>query len=299
MRYSPIILFAFNRLDVLQDTVEHLKCNVGAEESILYIFVDGPRQEKIGEAESVEKVRHYVNTVSGFKNVKCKFSCHNIGLANSIINGVTEVIGKHGTVIVLEDDIEVAPGFLLYMNTMLEGFKDDKRIMQISAFSTEFRIPIGYAHDVYLNRRAESWSWATWKDRWESVDWKIPEIGSLIHNWKFRRQINDIGSDLYGLLIDSVRNDKTWAARFAYSMFKQGAYQVSPVLSLVRNGDFSRNSSNCNSYNRYKYIFNDKQLSFTVPENIQYSRSMDKAANRFWTLRYRLFGKIMNILRKT
>lgn len=295
MNYAPIILFAFNRPDALKNTVEHLLHCDGVEESPLYIFVDGPRPGREGESEKVEKVRDYVTTVRGFKEVSYFFETENKGLAQSIISGVSRIIDKHGRVIVLEDDLEVAPGFISYMNTMLDGFENDRRVMQISGFSTKFNIPKDYPHDVYLNRRAESWGWATWKDRWDSVDWEISEIGQLKSDRKFKRAFNDIGSDMYDMLMDSVATGRIWAVKFAYAMFRQRAFQVSPIYSLVRNEGFGADSTNCNSYNHYKYIFNDWQHVFKVPVELQYNKAMDKAANRYWTILYRVYGKMMTV----
>lgn len=298
MNFAPIILFAFNRLDALKNTVEHLLCCDGADQSALYVFVDGPRDSKEGEREKVEKVREYVASISGFKKVDYCFEKLNKGLAQSIISGVSRVLDKHGRAIVLEDDLEVAPGFLTYMNTMLDGFDNDKRVMQISGFSTKFTIPKGYPNDVYLNRRAESWGWATWKDRWDSVDWEIAEIDQLKADSKFKREFNDIGSDMYDMLLDSVATGRIWAVKFAYAMFRQGAFQVSPIYSLVRNEGFGTDSTNCNSYNHYKYVFNDGQREFRVPDDLQYDRAMDKSANRYWSLPYRVYGKIMTLIYK-
>lgn len=298
MNFAPIILFAFNRPDALRNTLEHLLHCDGAGQSPLYVFVDGPRVNKDGEREKVEAVRSLVASISGFKSVTYQFETENKGLAQSIISGVSRVIDRHGRAIVMEDDLEVAPGFITYMNTMLDGFEHDKRVMQISGFSTEFPIPKGYPHDVYLNRRAESWGWATWKDRWDTVDWEISEIEQLKADRKFKRAFNDIGSDMYDMLLDSVSTGRIWAVKFAYSMFRQGAFQVSPIYSLVRNEGFGEDSTNCQSYNCYKYVFNDWQHSFDVPDNLQYNEAMDRAANRYWSLLYRIYCKMMTMIYK-
>lgn len=298
MEFAPIILFAFNRPDALRNTVEHLLLCDGASQSPLYVFVDGPRADIGGECEKVDDVRNYAASIKGFKEVICSFAAENKGLARNIIDGVTQVICKHGRVIVLEDDLEVAPGFISYMNTMLCGFETDRRVMQISGFSTKLHIPKNYPYDVYLNRRAESWGWATWKDRWDSVDWEVSEIEQLRYDRKFKRDFNDIGSDMYDMLLDSVATGRIWAVKFAYAMFRQNAYSLYPVLSLVRNEGFDDDATNCCSYNRYRYVFNDSQRIFRVPDNLQYNRAMDKSANRYWTVPYRIYGKIMSLMYK-
>ena len=63
---------------------------------------------------------------------------------------------------------------------------------------------------------------------------------------------------------------------------------ISPTKSLVRNEGFNGEATNCKtSYNLYKYEFNDSQTDFSAIPNIQYTKFIDKSANRFWSIRYR------------
>lgn len=297
MAFSPIIIFAFNRLEPLKNTVASLQKNTESVESDLFVFVDGARLDKEGEAEKVKNVHEYVQNISGFRSLHYTFSEKNKGLGPSIIAGVTEVINQYGKVIVLEDDLAVAPGFLSYMNKMLNAYESDQRIMQISGFSTKVSLPNGYKYDIYLNRRGESWSWATWADRWNTVDWDVKDYPELLSDKKVQRAFNSIGSDLFGMLRGYMEGrNKSWAVRFCYAMFKQGRYQVSPIKSLVRNEGFNADATNCTSYNRFKYELNETQTDFSVEYNLPYVRSIDKSANKYWSLLYRMYGKIMTLL---
>ena len=58
----------------------------------------------------------------------------NFGLAESIIQGVTEVLKESEKVIVLEDDMVVSPYFLEYMNEALEQFVDDNRVISVHGY---------------------------------------------------------------------------------------------------------------------------------------------------------------------
>ena len=101
---SPIILFAFNRPDVLRNTIQSLLLNEEAKSSDLYVFVDGPRSNNSGEDEKVKEVQEYVKSIKGFKSLHYTFSEKNKGLGNSIIAGVSQIINQYGKAIVLEDD---------------------------------------------------------------------------------------------------------------------------------------------------------------------------------------------------
>ena len=60
MNYAPIVVFGFNRLDALRNTIASLLLNEEAKSSDLFVFVDGLRMGKVGEKEEVKDVREYV-----------------------------------------------------------------------------------------------------------------------------------------------------------------------------------------------------------------------------------------------
>lgn len=300
MNYSPIIVFAFNRPDALYNTIQSLLQNKEAKESELYVFVDGAREGKPGEAEKVKAVQDYVKQITGFKNIHYSFSEKNKGLANSIISGTTQVIERYKKVIVLEDDLYVSSSFLLFMNKMLDKYEKDKRIFQVSGYGTKIKCPTDYPYDVYLNERAHSWSWGTWIDRWISVDWKVKDYEELKNSFIKQRQFNKRGSDLYKMLKGYMegKND-SWYIRFNYSMYKQGRYSLNPIRSLVRNDGFNADATHCNAYNRYKIDFEDLHKGdFLVPALLEPNCRIIKQAVKYWSIYYRIYGKIMTFISK-
>lgn len=91
--------------------------------------------------ESVEKVRDYVKSITGFKEVHYKFALQNKGLGNSVIKGVTEVINRYGKAIVLEDDLILAPNFLFFMNQGLDKYKEETSVFSICGYSNKVKVP--------------------------------------------------------------------------------------------------------------------------------------------------------------
>ena len=210
---APIVIFAFNRLNTLISTVESLKLNPEAKMSDLIFFVDGPRKNKKGEAEIVSTIQEYIKNVDGFKSIKYFFSTENKGLAPSIISGVTHIINEYGRAIILEDDLYVSKSFLRFMNQMLDTYKDDERIFQISGYSP--KLSWNLKNDIYLNGIAQSWSWATWKDRWDSVDWQVLDFQQFSKDQKLQRAFNSHGSDLSGMLKSYMNgNISSWYILF-------------------------------------------------------------------------------------
>lgn len=298
--YAPIVVFAFNRLGVLKTTIESLKKNPEASNSDLFIFVDGARENKVGEAEKVKAVQDYVLSITGFKYVRKHFSNYNKGLANSIIEGVTEIINKFGRIIVVEDDLYVSKSFLRFMNEMLDKYNYDERIMQISGYGCLLTKVRNYPYDAYINERAHSWSWATWKDRWDSVDWEVSDFSKLLSSPKLQRKFNKRGSDLFGMLKGYMEHkNNSWFIRFNYSMYKQHRYSIMPINSLVRNDGFGLEATNCAGWNMYKVNFEEEHKGlFKVPEMFEPCERIIANSVRYWSIPYRIYRKLRSLFYK-
>lgn len=299
-KYAPIVVFAFNRLKVLTNTINSLKENPEAKGSDLFVFVDGARPHKKGEAEKVKAVQDFVLTIRGFKSVHHRFSNENKGLGKSIIGGTTEIINQYGKVIVVEDDLYVSKSFLSFMNRMLNLYESDERIMQVSGYGCLLTKVEDYPYDAYINERGHSWSWATWKDRWATVDWEVKDFSELKASKSLQKKFNKRGSDLFRMLSSYMAGkNNSWYIRFNYSMYKQGRYSVMPIRSLVRNDGFGMEATNCTNYNRYKVDFEiEHNGEFKVPDRLEPCERIIANAVRYWSIPYRIYGKIMTYLTK-
>ena len=296
---APLVVFAYNRPEVLETTLKSLANNKLASQTELYVFIDGPKNPN--EINNVNKVIDIANRVQGFKGKQVIPSGCNKGLAKSIISGVSKIFDSYDKIIVVEDDLYVAPCFLEYMNLMLIKYKDDNRIFQVSGFGTKLSSSKYYDQDVYLNHRAQSWSWGTWKNRWQTVDWEVKDYDNLLRNKSKQRAFNKAGSDLFGMLKGYMeKRNNSWFVRFAYSMFLQHKYTICPVKSLVRNDGFGSEGTHCNNaYNRYTIDFNDKpNYQFKLPNSLEWDEKVAMDAIRYWSVRYRIYGKLMLLKQK-
>ena len=147
MKFSPIILFVYNRPWHTRKTIEALQKNLLADQSDLVIYSDAPKRNS--DEQKVTEVRNLIKTVKGFKNLIINERKENYGLARSIITGVTETIDKYGRVIVLEDDIITSKYFLKYMNEALEIHKSEDRVMHISGYMYPID-PLGLPETFFL-----------------------------------------------------------------------------------------------------------------------------------------------------
>ena len=138
MNCAPVLLFTYNRLSHTQRCVEALLKNHLSSESELFIYSDAAKD--IAQQESVKEVRNFIHTIQGFKAITIIERDKNWGLAKNIIDGVTTQVNRYGKVIVLEDDLVVAPFFLQFMNEALETYKQDPRHKKVSALCKSIRV---------------------------------------------------------------------------------------------------------------------------------------------------------------
>ena len=105
---------------------------------------------------------------------------------------------------------------------------------------------------------------------------------------------------MFGMLkgyMNGVNN--SWYIRFNYSMFKQKKYAIVPVKSLVLNEGFGAEATHCNTYNRYKVDFQGEEKKyFTSPSTIEPDIRLYQQAVKYWSIRYRIYGKIMTLIYK-
>lgn len=268
MILAPIILFVYNRPRHTRQTIESLQKNLLARESELFIFSDGPKNES--DEKNVAEVRNYIKTIGNFKNVTLEKSEVNNGLANSVIDGVTKILKKSNKVIVLEDDLVLATGFLEYMNNGLEFYKNQNKIFSLTGYCPPVKIPTDYKEDVFFSSRAASWGWATYHDRWALVDWNIEIFNEFNNNKITQRNFNKWGEDLTPMLKAQFYNlIDSWAVRWSYAHYRNDSYCVYPVRSLVRNTGTDSSGTHFSKTKKYDVKLSEFSRKVNFPESVK------------------------------
>lgn len=273
--YAPICIFAFKRPDTTQQMLNALKQCPECHESELFVFLDEARNDK--DAAAVDRTRALFDNLEGFAAVHLFPARMNKGLASSIIDGVTQVLKDYEQVIVLEDDIVVAPDFLTFMNQALEVYKDRKDIWSISGYTPNLDILKSCKQsDVFMVPRAQSWGWASWRDRWELVDWEVDDYNRM-KSKEEQRKFNAGGNDLYRTL-QLERNEKieSWAIRWAYFGYRNNAWTVNPVITKTKNIGLGDKSSHKGWHDK-RHVVELKNGKTVVDPNVQPNQAIVKA----------------------
>ncbi len=272
MEFAPIVIFTYRRLQSLKVLINSLHRNPEASRSEVFIFCDGARGN--GDQHDVEQVQQFAQSIEGFARVHCQISDRNHGLANSVIKGVSEVFSSYYKAIVIEDDLEVSSNFLAYMNQALDRYESASKVYSISGYSFDLKKPRDYTSDVYFLNRGWSWTWATWKDRWERVDWNVSDYGEFSKDNLKMKNFSLLGSDVNAMLRKQMEGKiDSWAIRWVYQQYKCGGLTVYPVISKVYNHGFDQVAThNVGSNRRYvTRLDNTDKNIFNWPNNVAIS----------------------------
>ena len=229
---APIALFAYNRPAHLRRVVSALAANPEAARSELHVYSDAARDARSEAA--VAEVRDIIAGASGFARVAPVLRDRNLGLAGSIMDGVTRLCASHGRVIVVEDDLVVSRHFLRYMNEALRQYEHDEQVISIHAYIYPVAAPLP---ETFFLRGADCWGWATWQRGWNLFDADGAKLLAQLEQRRLTSEFDFNGSVEYTrMLRDQIdgRND-SWAVRWYASAFLANRLTLYPGRSLVEN----------------------------------------------------------------
>jgi ubiquinone/menaquinone biosynthesis C-methylase UbiE len=233
MALAPVALFIYRRPEHVRRTLTSLNACKELADSPLVIYCDGAKTPDA--AESVREARRVAHELAPAHATFVEREA-NLGLARSIIGGVTELCERDGKVIVVEDDLDVAPSFLRFMNAGLERYAADERVMQVSGY----QFPVELSERPLFFSFPTSWGWATWKRAWRHFDAESKGYAVLKGDAALRRRFDLDGSYPYfDMLEQQLRGDvDSWAIRWHLSVFTRQGLVLYPGRSLVRNTGF-------------------------------------------------------------
>ena len=263
---APILLFAYNRPIHTKQTLQALIQNPLAKESHLIIYSDAPKTSN--HKEQVQQVRRYLYDIQAQNTAKSLFlditiieRPYNFGLADSIIDGVSQVMRDFGKAIILEDDIVVSPVFLDYMNASLERYSDNPKVWSISAWG--FPIDSSGLGDCYFWRCPHCWGWASWSDRWQyfkrDIQWVFDNFNA--HDIAYIN-FDGVGNYWNDFLLNAQGKIKSWAIFNYLIAYKHNALTLTPNISYVKQIGFDGSGVHCGEEGN---VFNTPYINTKFP----------------------------------
>lgn len=247
---TPIALFAYNRPKHVELALASISRCSRLDECRLHVFCDGPaRPEDAAKTSQVRKVvRKWASRLGGHVVERER----NLGLAHSIVKGVTEMCEKHGKTIVLEDDFVVSPDFLLYMLQALDQYADKECVCQISGYMFPALHP--ETPDCFFLPLTTTRGWATWHRAWRLFDWQAQGWERLETDRLLRHRFDLDGCYPYTQYLRDRLGGKnqSWGILWLWSTFARAGLVLHPRRSLVWVGGFDGTGTHCSACPDYE-----------------------------------------------
>jgi len=235
---TPVLFLVFNRLDTSMKVFESIR---SAKPNKLYIASDGPRVSVRDEKNKVDAVRSYlIENIDWDCELKTLFREDNLGCKLAVSSAISWFFQHEDAGIILEDDIHTSQEFYEYCTLMLDRYKDDERIGQISGFNYEINCK-DVEHPYFYSLYGSIWGWATWKRAWKKYDLEMSDYNQLKKE-NFFRSIFRNDYFKYIQLFDKTHNGSidTWDYQWFFTRLKHNMFSVTPKINMVENIGFSR-----------------------------------------------------------
>lgn len=255
---APVAVFAYKRAQHLQRTLASLAANAEAPQTDLLVFCDAAKRPE--DEAGVNEVRALVANLRGFRSVTVTLRESNLGLARSIVQGVSQVLETHEQVIVVEDDLLLSPHFLRYMNDGLALYAADDSVASLHGYCYPVDDPLP---ETFFLRGADCWGWATWRRAWSGFR---ADGASLLNELQQRGLTDKFDLDgSYGftaMLRQQIagRND-SWAVRWHASCFLAEKLTLYPDRSLVHNIGNDASGTHCDDNSDYAQVVADRPIA--------------------------------------
>lgn len=246
---APVLLLVYNRPEHTKRVLADFWRQPEAPETPLYILSDG------GTGAEVEEVRKIIrDEARRSPNVTVWLQPTNQGLARNVTDGVGRVLERHDRVIVLEDDLELSPYFLRWMNDCLDTYASCPEIAHIHGGTFYARRGL---HPNHLLRFAGSWGWATWRDRWQSL-WEpdglklLRQLDAMPYS-EYKEHFDYGGFQKFSRMLrrQTMGENDSWAIRWHASLLLNDKLSVNAYPPMVNNRGFDGTGVHSANDDRY------------------------------------------------
>jgi len=280
---APIGIGTYNRQFHLKTTIDALAENILAQQSELFIFSDGA---KYGDEASVNNLRTYLHTITGFKKVHIIERDINLGPLINHGKGMDDLLEKYGKFIYLEDDIVTASGFLTFMNSALDLYDDREDIHSVSGYTPAVNSSFQSKEDGFLFQRFTGWGMGAWKNKFYKVK-RIDkdEYQNFINNPEIvEKAIANSGKNiLKEFKDDAYRKNNYYDVQATFLEYKENAYTLYPKQSLVMNIGHDGSGQQSGVTNKFDVELWSKKENFILPRDIKPNKEIIKEMAQFYS----------------
>lgn len=259
---TPVIFAIFNNPDTTAKVFERIR---KARPPKLFIYADGSREDKIGEAEACNKCREIVSDskIDWDCEVHRNFADKNMGLKSRMVSGISWAFEHVEEAIILEDDCLPSMSFFRFCQELLEKYRYDMRVTSISGSHNDMEI---CKESYVFSNRFRCWGWATWKRSWERFD---PDMKFFEECKKENLLKSLIPAQRYIEYMNTLqtycgKNSTSWSIPFAFSMMMNHGLCIIPKINMIRNIGFWENATHTKNIFDKNAFYMDDEMEFPL-----------------------------------
>ena len=277
MIYAPILIPTLNRIEHLQRCITSLQNNAWAKYTTLIISVDYPPGEKY--IDGYKKVCEYLQYgISGFAYVDIIYQKENLGMMGNALFVQDYAKKKFDCFIWTEDDNEMSPNFIEYMDKGLEEFRYDDSIIAICSFEGGGN-PEDNKSNIALSQNFSAHGYGIWFKKYETIQKSITRKNflAIAKNNKSIFKLYQYDYSLLFTLQHAIYRDMElyclpdgeipWIDMTTkiYTVLND-KYVVCPRIKKIRNWGYDGSGVNCLMNKMYnagqEFIDQNKEFSF-------------------------------------
>jgi hypothetical protein len=237
----PVLIICYNRVQYIEEQMKQIRL---VKPVNIFIACDGPKNSD--DAIKVDKVRQqYLKLIDWECDIRTHFQETNRGCFKGVKGALDWFFNLNQEGIVIEDDIIPTTDFFLFMEVMLNAYRDNENIFCISGCNLGYRT----TDSLFVSKIMNMWGWATWSNRYFDVDFKIASWERVSNKrWFLYKKLSSTCFDFDRKWIDywisifdeAVGNENysTWDYQLIYNQIVTDKLTIYPGVNLVRNLGF-------------------------------------------------------------
>jgi hypothetical protein len=235
---TPVAFLIFNRPEVTARVFSEI---ARVRPPVLLVVADGPRADRPGEAEKCRATRAIIDRVDWPCEVLTNYADGNLGCRRRVSSGLNWVFDVVEEAIILEDDCLPHPTFFRFCEELLEKYRDDERIAQISGDNFQFGRQWG-SDSYYFSRYCHVWGWASWRRAWKHYDVQIrswPKVRGSDALTRWFGGDNQTAQYWSEILDRTYRGEiDTWDYQWVLTCWERDTLTILPSVNLISNIGF-------------------------------------------------------------
>ena len=278
---APILLLIYKRSDTAIKVVERLRL---IKPRKVFVAADGPKEGRLEDQALCEQTRAAVLAAIDWDcEVKTLFRDANLGCRKAVSSAISWFFSEVEAGIILEEDCYPSESFFPFCSHMLEQYKDDSRIGEISGHNS-LGTWTGMGTGYHFSKTGSCWGWASWRRAWENFDINMtvwPEVRDkelLLDKIKLYDE-----AVYYTATFNSVFEGRIDSWAYIWNMYKilNSYLCIVPSVNLIRNigfGEIGTHTQDLNATPSFRFQLHEIDMEeLKVPTYFMVDEQFDQA----------------------